>query len=524
MQHNPASLHLSKKSIVKKTFQVGALTFLSRMLGILREALQIQFFGIGILSDAFIVAFRIPNLFRQVFAEGAMNGSFVPVMVQLVKKGKKEVASGLVSLGFIFFQSIILLLYLFVYFKTEWVVMLLAAGFSADRAAHTVEFLRILFPFLFLVSASALFAGALTSVNHFFIPALGPAIWNFVYVLIITLGIWFKLTPVFICWGVLVAGAVQLILHVITYFMCHFTFGRITEEVIESFKLVLRKFIPCFLGVSIIEINLLVSGIVASFLPEGSVSLLFYGARFLQLPIGIFAVAFSSILLPHFSRLVLYAPRRMSFYLLEVTKFVCWVIIPITLFFALVSKNLFVTLFSFKSGALAHADQAAWILIVYITGLLFICLSRVLMNIFYSFKDTVSATIISVVGALVNLVGDIIGMQIWGAYGIAGAASLASLVMVILSYVFLRKKHNLRFYPGNFIKFLARYLAQISVFIFIGFVLYSMLNFLFAGLMRAALANLLGFWFITCLAFGLLFLALLITKKRFGIRVYFIKR
>ena len=211
------SLNLNKKTILKKTIQVGSLTFLSRLLGIVREILQVKFFGIGILSDAFIMAFRIPNLFRRVFAEGAMSASFVPVMVQAVKKGQRELANGLVTLTLLFFQSSILLLYLFVFFKTDLVVSVIAAGFSAERAAHTVSFLRILFPFLFLVSASALFAGALNAVNHFFVPAFGPALWNMTYVATLIICIRYKLSPEWVCWGVLIAGGIQLLLHLYVY-------------------------------------------------------------------------------------------------------------------------------------------------------------------------------------------------------------------------------------------------------------------------------------------------------------------
>ena len=106
------NLHLNKKSIIKKTMQVGGLTFLSRLLAVLREVLQINFFGVGSLSDAFIIAFRVPNFFRHVFAEGALSASFVPSMVKTVKEGRRDVTNGLMSLAFLVFQGIILIMYL----------------------------------------------------------------------------------------------------------------------------------------------------------------------------------------------------------------------------------------------------------------------------------------------------------------------------------------------------------------------------------------------------------------------------
>jgi len=173
---------LHKKGIVKKTLQVSAITFLSRVLAIVREFLKIRFLGLGALSDAFIVAFRIPNLFRHIFAEGALNASFVPVFVQVIREERDEDANGLMSMSFMFFQGILLLIYLFVLIKTTWVVAFVAPGFSPEQAEYTAFFLRILFPFIFFVSSSALLGGALNAVNHFFIPAFGPVLINIFFV------------------------------------------------------------------------------------------------------------------------------------------------------------------------------------------------------------------------------------------------------------------------------------------------------------------------------------------------------
>src|SRR3989304_7745755 len=153
--------HLSKKSILKKTAQVSLLTFLSRMLGIVREFLFVQFLGVGAVSDAFIAAFKLPNFFRHIFAEGALSASFVPAIVKTVREGNREEANGLITISFLFFEGLVLLLYGFILLKTEWVFYLLAPGFSAEQLAYAVPFLRILFSFLFFISSSALLAGAL---------------------------------------------------------------------------------------------------------------------------------------------------------------------------------------------------------------------------------------------------------------------------------------------------------------------------------------------------------------------------
>ncbi len=510
------NLNLNKRSILKKTIQVGSLTLLSRAVAIARELLKIRFLGIGIISDAFIIAFRIPNLFRHIFAEGALSAAFVPVIVKTVKENKRETANGLMSLSFIVFQSVILLIYLFVFLKTDLVVKLLAPGFNYEQAQNTVLFLRILFPFLFLASSSALLAGALNAVNHFAVPAFGPALWNIVYVASLILCLTFKLSPLFLCWAILFAGVIQLLLHVLMFFMYHFKFGVITPDAIRAFKQVIKKFLPCLLGVSIVEINFFVSGIVASFLPKGSVSILYYGCRFMNIPLGVFAVAFSSILLPHFSRIVLYAPKRLNFYILEVAKFVSWVIIPISLFMIFVSHNVFALFLAHKATP-AQITQAGFILIIYSLGLLFFALNKALLNIFYALKDTRTTMIISSISALVNLVGDVIGMLIWGIYGIAGAACLSGLVMTVLCIFFLHKKHNFVFYTGNYLMFLTRLVPHILI---------TSMFFLacFYGIqVYTGPLSIIKYWLII-LPIGLIsFLFFFFTKKLFRINAYFLK-
>lgn len=518
------SLHLNKKAILKNTAQVGGLTFLSRILGIIREGLLVRFFGVGALSDAFIMSFRIPNLFRHVFAEGALSASFVPAFVKTVKENNREEASGLMTISFLFFEGIILLLYIFVFFKTELVINVIAPGFSQEQIGYAIPFLRVLFPFLLLISSTALFAGALQSVNQFFIPALGTPLWNSVYILTLVLCLAYNLSPLVLCFGIIVGAFVQLLLHLFFYLKNHFTFGKIDAISIAAFKSVLSKFLPGLFGVSIVELNLFVSGIVASFLPKGSISLLYYGSRFMNIPLGMFAVALSSILLPHFSRVVVFAPKRLNFYILEVTKLVSWIIIPATLFLMFVSENLFRTLLGAKSDT-DLIMQAKWILILYLLGLLFLCLNKILLSVFYALKDTWSTTIAAMISALVNLGGDIIGMHFWGVYGIAAANTIAGITMTGLCFYFLHTRHNFRFYSGNYFNFLGRFVIQLCL----GCALFAaaflmIINHVPSGAWYNFFALGMGYWIIVTVL-GLLLMGLLFMSKRlFSVELYFLNK
>lgn len=518
------SLHLNKRAILKNTAQVGGLTLLSRILGIIREGLLVRFFGIGALSDAFIMSFRIPNFFRHVFAEGALSASFVPAFVKTVKENNRQEASGLMTISFLFFEGIILLLYVFVFFKTELVINVIAPGFSQEQIGYAIPFLRVLFPFLLLISSSALFAGALQSVNQFFVPAFGTPLWNMVYISTLVLCLTYNLSPLVLCFGIIFGAFIQFLLHLFFYFKHHFTFGKIDAISIAAFKSVLNKFLPCLFGVSIVELNLFVSGIVASFLPKGSISLLYYGSRFMNIPLGMFAVALSSILLPHFSRVVLFAPKRLNFYILEVTKLVSWVIIPATLFLMFVSENLFRTLLSSKADATQIA-QAKWILILYLIGLIFLCLNKILLSVFYALKDTWSTTIAAMISAFVNLAGDIIGMKLWGAYGIAGANTIAGITMTGLCFFFLHKRHGFRFYVGNYFNFLCRYVMQLiagAAIFMVAF--FTILNHLAVDGWFNFFAFGVGYWMLVTLL-GLLLMGLLfMTKRVFSVELYFLNK
>ncbi len=525
------NLHLSKKSILKKTFQVGSLTLFSRILGIIRETLQVRYFGVGAISDAFITAFKMPNFFRHIFAEGALSASFVPAIVGSVKQGKQEESNGLMTLSFLFFEGIILFIYALVLFNTEFIVKIMAPGFSHEQIIYTIPFLRILFPFLLFVSSSALLAGALQAVNHFFAPAFGPSLMNIFYVGTLILCLAYQLPPTFLCIGILIGGAAWLGMHLYFYWRNGFSFGAINSASIKIFKQVLTKFLPCLFGVSIFEINLFIGGMVASYLPQGSVSLLYYGSRFMNIPLGIFAVALSSILLPHFSRVVLHAPKRLSFYLLEVTKLVTWVIFPATLFFLFVSRNFFEHLLLGKKATAFQIDQAVVILMIYIMGLWFFCMNKILLNLFYAIKDTWSSTIASAVSACVNVLGDLLWLYLFftydltsiAPYGIAASAVLAGATLCAGSFVFLKKRHNFTFYAGNFSNFLWRYLVQLGLGSILFYTAYWMVQAFFAQTSWEHFFSIgLGYWPLTGgLALSILWL-MYRTKALFGIKVYFL--
>ncbi len=517
------SLQLSKRSILKKTIQVSLLTFLSRMLGLVREFLMVRYFGVGAVSDAFIAAFRIPNFFRHVFAEGALSASFVPVIVKTVKENNKREAGGLMTLSFLFFEGIILLMYGFVLWKADWVIRVVAPGFSAEQIYYAVPFLQILFSFLLFISSCALLGGALHAVNHFFVPALGTPLWNLIYIATLLLCLFYGLSPMYLCAGVIFGAFVQFVLHLFMYFAQGFSFNPIDAGARAAFKSVLTKFLPCLFGVSILELNLFVSGSLASFLPKGSVSLLYYGSRFMNIPLGMFALALSSVLLPHFSRLVLFAPKRLSFYLLEVTKLVSWLILPATALLIFTSESLFGFLLSGKADQ-AQIAQGGIILTLYLIGLGFLCLNKILLSMFYAMKDTWSATKASALCAGVNIVCDLVGMYFLGAYGIALANSISGICMTVTLLWLLHRTHKITFHLGAYTQFLMRYGVQLSLGLAAFYAIFPILNQALAAQHFGWLPAALGYWGIFGLLAAGIMALLFATRTLFRVNIYFLNK
>lgn len=449
---------MNKKSILKKTFQFGAFTFLSRALALPREILQIKFLGVGALSDAFIAAFRLPNLFRRIFAEGALSSAFIPSYVQLTKKKKTKVANGTMSLSFLFFEGIVLLMCVLVFAFPVSVIKIVTPGFSHEQIAYAIPLIRILFPFLFFISSSALLSGALQAKNLFFAQSFGPVLHNIVYLSTLGFCLLYHKNASTLAFGILSGGILIFALHITLYFLYDFRFGTITAEAKQEFSKILAKFLPCLIGVGIVEINLYLDNVISSFLAKGSYTLLYAANRFMNLPLGIFAVAFSTILLPHFSQITTYAPKRLHFYLLETAKFITWTITPTILFLCFMAKPIFTHLLPDKT----RVPEATAILICYCSGLLFYCFNKVLINMFYSLHDTWSPTLASIIATICNLIFNIIGMHFFGSAGIAASTAISGFILTLTNIFFLRKKQKFRIYWKSYAGFLVQYIVHLA--------------------------------------------------------------
>jgi putative peptidoglycan lipid II flippase len=516
---------LSKQSIVRKTLQVGISTLGSRLLGIVREILTVSYLGAGVDADAFITAWKIPNSLRKVFAEGALSVAFIPTLVELVKKGRRDEANGLMTLGFIFFEGLVLLICILVIFFPLQVVRFLAPGFSELQIAKAAPCLAVLMPFILFISSSSLFSGALQAVNHFFIPAIAPVLLNLVFIAALLICLANGLPVTFLCYCILFGGFLQFLLHLVIFWRLDFSFGSITKNVRVTFKKVLILFCNCLPSMSMMELSLAIDTWFASFLPVGTVTLFSYANRFMGIPLGVFVSAFSTVLLPHFVRLSTYAPKRQSFYLLEASKLIFWVTIPVSGLMAFFAEDIFSTIFLSDKFPLDKVQLASTILCAFVSGLFFFSLNRILLNMYYAMHNTYIPAVVSAIATVANICLNALFFETFKAPGLAYATVISTILQSGLYSWFLYKRFNFVFYFKPFFIFVVRYLAQLSVIGTAFFAAYYAIHAGIAGLsthdLRTFLLHTWGFWLwvspLCCIAF----LALYALRSYFRIKIYF---
>ncbi len=294
-----------KQGLLRSTSVVSLLTFLSRIMGFLRDMVLAQCFGAVAGMDAFIIAFRIPNFMRRLFAEGAFSQAFVPVLSEYqTNRSMDEVRLflariagnlGLVLLGVVLIGELI----------TPGIIFVFAPGFGEDaaRTQLAIHMLHLTLPYLMLISLTAMAGAVLNTYGYFGVPALTPIILN-----VSLIAAAFYLSPhvavpvTALAWGVLIGGCLQLLVQI--PFLMHHRFLMRPRIMFKDPGVlrVLKLMLPALFGVSIAQINLLVDTVFASFLQVGSVTWLFYTDRLIDFPLGVFGVAIATVILPHLSR------------------------------------------------------------------------------------------------------------------------------------------------------------------------------------------------------------------------------
>lgn len=294
-----------RQSLLRSTSLVSLMTFISRIMGFARDMILAQLFGAQAGMDAFIIAFKIPNFMRRLFAEGAFSQAFVPVLAEYQKTRNHDDIRLFIARIAGSLSAVLTLITIVGVIAAPGIVFVFAPGFGEDasRTLLATEMLRLTFPYLMLVSLTAMAGAVLNTYGYFGVPAITPVLLN---ICMITAAVYlsphFEVPVLALAWGVLIAGIMQLL------FQIPFLFHRkllVKPRIMfkdEGVSRVLKLMVPALFGVSIAQLNLLIDTMFASFLKVGSVTWLFYTDRLTDFPLGVFGVAIATVILPHLSR------------------------------------------------------------------------------------------------------------------------------------------------------------------------------------------------------------------------------
>lgn len=430
-------------SVAKSAGLIGLATFLSRLLGFFRDIIIARLFGVYVYAQAFVIAFKIPNLFRDFVGEGATNAAFVPVFSEYNLKHSKEEFWELANVVLNFLLVVLMIITILGITFSPLIVRLIAPGFlaSAEKFALTVKLNRIIFPYILLISLTAYSTALLNSLKHFAIPAFAPCLLN---ISIIVFALYFGEGIKGLALGILVGGVLQLVVQIPILYKKGFRFKLPKTLNHPGASAIGRLMVPRVLSSSIYQLNNFVDSIFGSLaliVGEGGVAALYFSYRLIQFPLGIFSNALSQAILPTFSQQVITDQtdklrHTLSFGL----RAVFFVILPAEVFFMVLAKPLVTALFAGGKFDVYSARLTANALFFYSIGLSAYGANKILQSCFFSLKDTVTPTKISALGLILNVVLNSILMFPLKIGGIALATSVSGIITFCVLFALLKKK------------------------------------------------------------------------------------
>lgn len=405
--------------LLKSTAIVSGMTLLSRILGFVRDAVIAQRFGVSAATDAFFVAFRIPNLLRRLFAEGSFALAFVPVLAEYKARGDERALREMIDHVAGTLGAILLVVSAIGVLAAPLVVSVFAPGFIArpEQFALTVELLRLTFPYILLIALTGMAGGILNSYGRFALPAISPVLLNLSLISFALLGAaWFDPPITALAVGVLVGGLLQLGMQLPALARLGLLPRPRWGWRFEGVRKILKLMIPTLFGSSVAQINLLFDTIIASFLIAGSVSWLYYAERLLEFPLGVFGVALSTVILPSLS--AHHSKARAE----DFSAALDWglrlgllIALPAALALMLLAEPLLWTLFGYRQFGAEDVRMAGWALLALGSALPAFILVKILAPGFYARQDTRTPVKAGIIAMVANMLFNavIVGLLLW---------------------------------------------------------------------------------------------------------------
>jgi putative peptidoglycan lipid II flippase len=452
-------------SLLRHGATVGGYTALSRILGLVREIFMSHVLGASFVADAFIVAFKFPNFFRRFFGEGAFNAAFVPQFAGTLATDGLSRAQELAQKVFTLMAFFLMLFVLVVECFTPIFMPIIAPGFftTPERLALATDFTRITFPYIFFISLCALCAGVLNSLNRYAAAASAPILLNIVMIGALVFYDVLGVAPGYaLAWAVLLAGGVQFIWML---WACHRQGVSLTLKFPfkdAAVRKVFRLMIPGAVGAGVMQINILMDMVLASFLPVGSLSYLYYADRLNQLPLSIFGIGIGTVLLPPLSKL--WRQNKKDDALATQNHALILALIftlPAAVGLIVLARPIISLIFGHGNFTENHVLQTAPTLAAFAAGLPAYVVSKVFSISFFAQENTQTPVKIASISVLVNFLLNLIFMQFWQHVGLALATCCAAWVNMFLLSMALNQSGALFLSKDFFVTLVKIFMAAV---------------------------------------------------------------
>jgi putative peptidoglycan lipid II flippase len=472
-QKQPQPTKKADGGLLRSSGVVSFFTMLSRFMGLARDIIFARVIGAEALADVFFVAFKIPNFFRRLFAEGAFAQAFVPVLGEYREKGSQAALKDLANRVFGTLGLALLLLTLVVVLASPLLAALFAPKWYLNdpfKFNATAEMLRITFPYLLFISMTGVAGGILNSYDRFAVPAFTPLLLNISLIFAALIAApWFDQPTYALAWGVLAAGVVQFVFQLPFLARIHMLPVPVVDWRHPGVKKILALMGPAIFGVSVSQINLLLDTMLATFLPTGSVSWLYYSDRLSELPLGVFAVAIATVILPNLSRHHAASSTEAYSQTLDwALRLVLLIAVPAAAALMLLAEPILATLFLYGDVMTPRdMSMATLSLRAYSLGLVAFMLIKVLAPGFFARQDMRTPVRIGVIAMVSNMFLNLLFVlplhHYWqiGHVGLALATSVSAFLNAGLLWYALRKK-AIYLPSGLWLRFMAILIAAVA--------------------------------------------------------------
>ncbi len=438
-------------TLLKSTATVGGATILSRIMGFVRDVVLARMFGASGETDAFFLAFKIPNFMRRLFAEGSFSLAFVPVLSELEEAGDRRALKDFIDHVAGALLAVLLALTAVGTLAAPLVLAVFAPGWALEDRPEfglATQMLRITFPYILFISLTALAGGILNTFDRFLVPALTPVLLN-LSLIAAALGLAGRLeVPVMaLAWGVLAAGILQLLFQWPALARLGLVPRPRWNWRDSGVRRVIRLMIPTLIGSSAAQVNLLVDSVIATFLVTGSVSWLYYSDRLLEFPLGVFGIALATVILPNLSRKhASQSAQAFSDTLDWALRLAALITLPAAVGLAVLSQPILATLFQYGAFSAMDVHMASLSLVAYSAGLPAFIAIKVLAPGYYARQDTVTPVRFSLMSMGANVVlnllfvGSLLKIGFAGPHaGLAAASAASAWLNAALLYRSLRR-------------------------------------------------------------------------------------